>query len=91
MRLLGQAIRGRWLTDDMKGLAIEAIEKGLKSADDRVQQAALRNLIAMESQNQKDEHMEANEVIARITGILAGQPAAERIECDPPGDDDESD
>ena len=66
MRLLGTAIRNRWLTDDHKPAAMEAIEAGLKSADDRVRQSALRNLIAMESQNQKDEHQQANEFISRV-------------------------
>jgi len=87
MRLLGRAINNRWLTDEHKPAAMAAIEAGLKSADDRVRQSALRNLIAMESQNQKDEHQQANEFISRVielanrlgidVGVGTGGQAAE--------------
>ena len=88
MRLLGQAINNRWLTDEHKPAAMDAIAQGLQSQDDRVRQSALRNLIAMESQNQKDEHHKAEEFVTRIleladrlgvdVGALEGGGAAER-------------
>jgi uncharacterized Ntn-hydrolase superfamily protein len=54
--MVERAIKNRWLTDDLKGEAIEAIRRGLRSGDDRAEQSAVRSLIAMEAQNQKDEH-----------------------------------
>ena len=56
LRMLSTAIRKRWLTDDLKPLAIEAIERGLTCGDERAEQTAVRNLLMMESQNQGDEH-----------------------------------
>ena len=54
--MLGTAIRKRWLTDELKPLAIEAIERGLQCGDERAEQTAVRNLLMMEAQNQGDEH-----------------------------------
>ena len=56
MRMLERAIKSRWLTDDLKADALAAIRRGLTCGDDRAEQTAVRNLIAMEAQNQKDEH-----------------------------------
>ena len=56
MRMIERAIKNRWLTDDLKSDALAAIQRGLKCGDDRAEQTAVRNLIAMEAQNQKDEH-----------------------------------
>lgn len=71
LRLLHQAITKRWLTDDLKELAVEACRMGLASRDPRAQQSALRNLIAMEQQNQKDEHLEANEFRNRVLELAS--------------------
>jgi hypothetical protein len=54
--MIERAITNRWLTDDLKADALAAIKRGLNSGDDRAEQTAVRNLIAMEAQNQKDEH-----------------------------------
>jgi uncharacterized Ntn-hydrolase superfamily protein len=56
MRMIERAIKNRWLTDDLKSDALAAIKRGLNCGDDRAEQTAVRNLIAMEAQNQKDEH-----------------------------------
>jgi hypothetical protein len=56
MRMIERAIKKRWLTDDLKTDALAAIKRGLNCGDDRAEQTAVRNLIAMEAQNQKDEH-----------------------------------
>ena len=56
LRMIGTAIRKRWLTDELKPLAIEAIERGLQCGDERAEQTAVRNLLMMEAQNQGDEH-----------------------------------
>ena len=69
MRMLGTAIRGRWLTEDQKPIAMRAIEAGLKDDDPRVQQTAVKNLIAMEAQNQKDEHSHLNDFAEQIIAI----------------------
>lgn len=54
--MIERAIKNRWLTEGLKEDAIAAIKRGLNCGDDRAEQTAVRNLIAMESQNQKDEH-----------------------------------
>lgn len=73
--MLERAIRNRWLTDDLKADAIAAIERGLKCGDDRAEQSAVRSLIAMEGQNQKDEHKVVDVNIAtrhdQLSGIAA--------------------
>jgi uncharacterized Ntn-hydrolase superfamily protein len=56
MRMIERAIKNRWLTDNLKSDALAAIKRGLNCGDDRAEQTAVRNLIAMEAQNQKDEH-----------------------------------
>jgi hypothetical protein len=56
MRMIERAIKNRWLTNDLKTDALAAIKRGLNCGDDRAEQTAVRNLIAMEAQNQKDEH-----------------------------------
>jgi hypothetical protein len=56
MRMIERAIKSRWLTEDLKSDAVAAIRRGLNCGDDRAEQTAVRNLIAMEAQNQKDEH-----------------------------------
>lgn len=56
MRMLERAIKNRWLTEDLKEEAIETIRRGLRCGDSRAEQTAVRSLIAMEAQNQKDEH-----------------------------------
>lgn len=54
--MIATSIHKRWLTDELKPDAVDAVRKGLKSRDDRVRQAALKAFLAMEAQNQKDEH-----------------------------------
>ena len=54
--MIERAIKSRWITDDLKADALAAIKRGLNCGDDRAEQTAVRNLIAMEAQNQKDEH-----------------------------------
>lgn len=56
LQMIETAITKRWLTDDLKPKAIEAIKAGLESSDDRVKARAVSALIKMESQNQQDEH-----------------------------------
>lgn len=71
-RLISRAVKERWFTEadgeavlkileqprnaKVKELAIAVVRNGLLSHDGRTAQAAVRNLIAMEAQNQKDEH-----------------------------------
>ncbi len=69
MRLLGTAIRNRWLTESQKPDAMKAIQAGLNSADERVRQTAVKNLIAMEAQNQKDQHAEIKDFAERVLAI----------------------
>jgi regulator of RNase E activity RraB len=69
MRMLERAIRHRWLTDDLKPAALDAIRRGMESGDPRAEQTAVRNLLAMEAQNQKDEHAKVDEFNERILSI----------------------
>lgn len=71
-RLIARAIHSRWLTDlsgeecraiqggheqaTSKEIAARCIRSGLLSGDSKLEMLAVRNLIAMEAQNQKDEH-----------------------------------
>lgn len=54
LRLIERAVQRRWTFD--KTLAERAVEDGLQSADDRVRVRALGIAVAMEKQNQSDEH-----------------------------------
>lgn len=55
LQMWAMAVRNRWLTEELKPLAIEAIRSGLQSSQSRVQLAATKLLLTMESQNQRDE------------------------------------
>lgn len=74
MQLLHQAISKRWLTEELRPLALQAIRDGLQSDDDRVKQAAIKNLLLMEAQNQKDEqhddHIRMDEGRNRVLALL---------------------
>lgn len=54
LQLIEQAVKKRWVFD--KTLAERAVEDGLQSSDDRVKARALAIAVAMEKQNQADEH-----------------------------------
>lgn len=55
-RLIKQAIRNRWnVSDDAKARALKATLDNLTNEDGHVVNAAVRNLIAMESQNMDQE------------------------------------
>lgn len=57
MQMIERAIKKRWLTtDELKANALEAVQRGLNCGDKRAEQRAIANLLAMEAQNQKDEH-----------------------------------
>ena len=102
MRMLERAIKNRWLTDDLKADALQAIKRGLNCGDDRAEQTAVRNLIAMEAQNQKDEHkvidvrvQTRNDELAGIAddlGIEVGliEDAARQADCSIGGVESES-
>lgn len=58
--LVKQAIRGRWLvTDEHRNKAIEICVRNMGCDEGMVSNGAVRNLIAIEAQNQKDEHHQA--------------------------------
>jgi hypothetical protein len=78
--MIERAIRNRWLTDDLKPEAIKAIKRGLTSGDSRAEQTAVRNLIAMEQQNQKDEHKVIDVRVTTRHDELAGIAADLGIE-----------
>ena len=54
LQLIERAVKRRWVFD--KSLAERAIEEGLNSPDDRVRVRCLSIAVAMEKQNQDDEH-----------------------------------
>ena len=80
MRMIERAIKNRWLTDDLKADALAAIQRGLRCGDDRAEQTAVRNLIAMEAQNQKDEHKVIDVRVTTRHDQLAGIAADLGIE-----------
>jgi hypothetical protein len=80
MRMIERAIRNRWLTDDLKQDAIDAVQRGLNCGDSRAEQTAVRNLIAMEQQNQKDEHKVIDVRVTTRHDELAGIAADLGIE-----------
>ena len=80
MRMIERAIKNRWLTDDLKADALAAIQRGLRCSDDRAAQTAVRNLIAMEAQNQKDEHKVIDVRVTTRHDQLAGIAADLGIE-----------
>ena len=73
--MIEQAVKNRWLTDDLKADAIAAIRRGLTSGDDRAEQSAVRSLVSMEAQNQKDQHKVVDVNLAtrhdQLSGIAA--------------------
>ena len=54
LQMIERAVKRRWNFD--KSLAEKAVEAGLQSHDPRVQVRALSIAVAMEKQNQADEH-----------------------------------
>lgn len=54
--LIGQAVKQRWLTGPLKSRAIATLRDGMDSDDERIRMRAAQILVAMESQNQQDEH-----------------------------------
>ena len=80
MRMIERAINKRWLTEDLKADAIAAIKRGMKCGDDRAEQTAVRSLIAMEAQNQKDEHKVIDVRVTTRNDQLAGIAADLGIE-----------
>lgn len=69
--MIARAIENRWLTEDLRPMAIEAIRAGLLSAKQRERQAAVDALIKMEAQNQKDEHHKAVKALEQLNNQLA--------------------
>lgn len=91
MQVIGQAIRNRWLTDELKPLAVAAVQSGLESEDPKVKSEAVRNLLAMEAQNQRDEQRnEDNRLDEGRNRVLAWLAAFEPAEAprlpDQPGE-----
>lgn len=79
--MIERAIRKRWLTtDDVKAIAMDAVQRGLTCGDDRAEQRAIGNLLAMEAQNQKDEHKVVDVNVATRHDQLAGIAADLGIE-----------
>lgn len=46
----------RWKTSDLREAMMETLEDDLRSSDPRIRNAARRVVVAMEAQNQKDQH-----------------------------------
>jgi hypothetical protein len=67
--LIQTAVNRRWLTDELKERVIETLSNALESGDTRAKLRAAQIIVAMESQNQKDEHKELANLHERISAI----------------------
>ena len=80
-QMIQRAIRQRWLTtNELKADAMAAVQRGLNCGDERAEQRAIANLLAMEAQNQKDEHKVVDVQVATRHDQLAGIAADLGIE-----------
>ena len=80
--LIQQAINKRWVTDGLKEDAMQTILDGLQSSDMRIRIRASEIVLAMESQNQKDEHHRAIIELAAIRhrlSVILNQPDVGKI------------
>lgn len=66
-----RAVRNRWLTDELKGQAIDAVRRGLSSGDSRAELRAAQIVLLMERQNQLDEQSESAQLLKRVIEQLA--------------------
>jgi hypothetical protein len=70
--LMERAIKQRWLTDDLKPVAMRRIAEILETSQDaRAISRAAALVVAMEAQNQKDEHVKLDDIKQRIIAIAA--------------------
>lgn len=100
LQMIERAVKRRWNFN--RQLAEDAVEAGLRSTDDRVKVRALAIAVAMEKQNQADEHkvidigiqLQDDDVaaIAAELGIDAGVifDAARIADGDTQGDSEET-
>lgn len=79
MRMIESAIR-RFPTELLIQKAVEATLRGLQSGDPRAEATAVRNVIAMEAMNQKDEHKVIDVRVTTRHDQLAGIAADLGIE-----------
>jgi hypothetical protein len=66
-----QAVNNRWLTNELKPMAMDAVVRGLQSGDPRAELRAAEIVIAMERQNQVDEQSESKQLLKRVLDQLA--------------------
>lgn len=69
--LTQRAINARWLTDDLKPMAFDAVVRGLQSGDPRAELRAAEIVLSMERQNQVDEQSESKQLLKRVLDQLA--------------------
>ena len=66
-----QAVNNRWITGDLKPMAVDAVVRGLQSGDPRAELRAAEIVLAMERQNQVDEQSESKQLLKRVLDQLA--------------------
>ena len=72
LRLLRMANKRRWdIGDDMRDVIISRLKSIVEMGDDDITLKAIAEIRHMEAQNQKDEHLEANEFRTRLLTIAA--------------------
>jgi len=72
LRLLRMANKRRWdIDDDMRDVIISRLRNVVETGDDEIALKAIAEIRHMESQNQKDEHLEANEFRTRLLEYAA--------------------
>jgi hypothetical protein len=72
LRLLRMANKRRWdIDDDMREVIISRLRAVVETGNDDIALKAIAEIRHMESQNQKDEHLEANEFRTRLLEYAA--------------------
>lgn len=69
--LMERAVRNRWLTEDLKPKVLECLVEILETGGPRERLRASQTIVAMEGQNQKDEHKEQDNFPERVYAIAA--------------------
>lgn len=69
--MIQRAVNNRWLTSELKPIAIEAIRDGLLSDNLRTRMRASEIVLSMEAQNQRDEHKALDEFSNRVLELAS--------------------
>jgi len=67
LRLLGHAVKKRWeISDKFKATIVERLQAIIQEGDDEIALKAIAQANSLETQNQKDEHKNLDELSSNI-------------------------